>query len=201
MDAWYRHFEKDCSHSLAIDYEFSRKERVLRGAFDMRSFFTKPGTKQEAMACPTSRSWQDLVVQHLCGCYLSRAPGRWSRASSTSWSSTQASAPVRTTAPATPRRHAQCRRLRGTRWWWWTKHGWTHAALCSVTPWRHPPPRAPRLGSAPSQRTAPHHPTPRAATTASPANVQSAVLRLTTRAGQSAAEADGEGWQSPRGQA
>ena len=56
----------------------------------------------------------------------------------------------------------------------------------------------PRLSSAPSQRTAPHHPTPRAATTASPANVQSAVLRLTTRAGQSAAEADDEGWQSPR---
>ena len=52
MDAWYRHFEKDCSHSLAIDYEFSPKERVRRGAFDMHSFFTKPGTKQEAMACP-----------------------------------------------------------------------------------------------------------------------------------------------------
>ena len=50
MDAWYRHFDrqqKDCSHSLAIDYEFSRKERVLRGAFDMRSFFTKPGARSK----------------------------------------------------------------------------------------------------------------------------------------------------------
>ena len=65
MDAWYRHFEKDCSHSLAIDYEFSRKERVRRGAFDMRSFFTKPGARSK-------KQWRArlLVLGRISSCSI-----------------------------------------------------------------------------------------------------------------------------------
>ena len=67
MDAWYRHFEKDCSHSLAIDYrrelsEFSRKERVRRGAFDMHSFFSGASpSRQWKSSLPSMRMNKTLL--------------------------------------------------------------------------------------------------------------------------------------------